>query len=129
MFTNTDFTGPFRPHVTGTTGGAHDWPEGTTPDVVGYGDIHGAYLEVDEGLQLFNAGAVGNHLDDPSAPYCILEGVTDSLVPQPFSIQFVRVPYDIEAEVAAARDLGMPGADAYALELLEGVYRGRSAES
>jgi diadenosine tetraphosphatase ApaH/serine/threonine PP2A family protein phosphatase len=92
--------------------------------VVGYGDIHGAYLEADEGLLLFNAGAVGNHLDGPTAPYCILEGVTDSLVPQSFSVNFVRVPYDIEAEVAAARDLGMPDVDAYALELREQRYRG-----
>ena len=127
MFTNTDFTGPWAPALAGHP--AHAWPEGTTPDVVGYGDIHGTYLEVDEGLQLFNAGAVGNHLDDPTAPYCILEGVTDSLAPQPFSIQFVRVPYDIEAEVEAARDLGMPGAEAYALELLEGIYRGRGSDS
>lgn len=115
MFTNTEFTGDFR------TGG---WPEGTTPDVVGYGDIHGAYLEGDEGLTLFNAGSVGNHLDAPTAPYVILEGVVDSVVPEPFSVRFVRVPYDIEAEIAAARDLAMPDVDAYALELREGVYRG-----
>jgi predicted phosphodiesterase len=124
MFTNTDFTGEFRPPVPG-----HVWERGATPDVVGYGDIHGTYLEADEGLQLFNVGAVGNHLDDPSAPYCILEGVTDSLAPQPFSIQFVRVPYDIDAEVAVAHDLGMPGAGAYALELHEGIYRGRGKRS
>lgn len=124
MFTNTDFTGDFRAAVDG-----HEWEPGTTPDVVGYGDIHGTYLQVDEGLHLFNAGAVGNHLDDPSAPYCILEGVTASLVPQSFSISFVRVPYDVEAEIATARDLGMPDVDAYALELREGLYRGNGTTS
>jgi len=124
MFTNTDFTGDFLAPVSG-----HQWDPGTTPDVVGYGDIHGTYLQVDEGLQLFNAGAVGNHLDDPSAPYCILEGVTDSLAPQSFSISFVRVPYDIEAEIATARDLGMPDVDAYALELSEGLYRGNGTSA
>jgi predicted phosphodiesterase len=122
MFTNTDFTGPFAPALPGRT--PEQWPEDATPDVVGYGDIHGAYLEADEGLLLFNAGAVGNHLDGPTAPYCILEGATDSLVPQSFSVNFVRVPYDIDAEVAAARDLGMPDVEAYALELREQRYRG-----
>lgn len=120
MFTNTEFTGQFR---------AGDLSEGTTPDVVGYGDIHGAYLEVDEGLMLFNAGAVGNHLDAPSAPYCILEGAMDSLVPQSFSVNFVRVPYDIDAEVSTALDLGMPEAEAYGLELREQLYRGRGKPS
>ena len=96
----------------------------TTPDVVGYGDIHGTYLAADDGLMLFNAGAVGNHLDGPSAPYVILEGVMGSLAPESFSVNFVRVPYDIEAEVALARELGMPDIDAYALELREGIYRG-----
>jgi predicted phosphodiesterase len=122
MFTNTDFTGPFAPALPGRA--PEQWPEDTMPDVVGYGDIHSAYLEADEGLLLFNVGAVGNHLDGPTAPYCILEGATDSLVPQSFSVNFVRVPYDIEAEVAAAHDLGMPDVEAYALELREQRYRG-----
>jgi predicted phosphodiesterase len=115
MFTNTAFTGDFA---------AGDHRPGTTPNVVGYGDIHGAYLEVDEGLTLFNAGAVGNHLDAPTAPYVILEGVLDSPEPAPFSIGFPRVTYDIEAEVAVARELGMPDTEAYALELREGIFRG-----
>lgn len=117
MFTNTEFTGEFR------AAGAED---GATPDVVGYGDIHGAYLKVYEGLTLFNAGAVGNHLDAPSAPYVILEGVTDSVVPASFSVNFVRVPYDIQAEISHAREVGLPDIDAYALELLEGIYRSRA---
>ena len=100
MFSNTPFTGEFR---------AGEWPQGTTPDVVGYGDIHGTYLAADDGLMLFNAGAVGNHLDGPSAPYVILEGVVGSVEPESFSVSFVRVPYDIEAEVAVARDLAHAG--------------------
>lgn len=115
MFTNTDFTGDFA--VAGQETGA-------TPDVVGYGDIHSVYLEVDDGLTLFNAGAVGNHLDAPSAPYAVLEGELDSTEPAPFSVSFRRVPYDIEAEIAVGHELGMPEADAYALELRDGVFRG-----
>lgn len=120
MFANTEFTGGFR------ADGAV-WPAGTTPNVVGYGDIHQTYLETDEGLTLFNAGSVGNHLDGPSAPYVVLEGAIDSPDPGPLGIHFIRVPYDIEAEVATANALGMPDAAAYALELREGIYRGRSA--
>jgi predicted phosphodiesterase len=118
MFTNTDFTGAFRAGGDGVA---------VTPDVVGYGDIHSAYLKADEGLTLFNVGGTGNPLDGPAAPYVILEGVIDSARPAPFSVSFARVTYDIEAEIAVARKLGMPDADAYAGELLYGIYRGRAA--
>ncbi|MDX6224352.1 MAG: hypothetical protein QOE64_728 [Frankiales bacterium] len=115
MFSNTEFTGPFS---------VHGAPPDATPDVVGYGDIHGSYLKVHEGLMLFNVGAVGNHLDAPSAPYVILEGVTEGPASSPFSVAFVRVDYDIEAEIAIARERGMPDAEAYAMELVAGKYRG-----
>ena len=120
MFTNTEFTGDFL------AGGAQP---GVTPDVVGYGDIHDSYLEVAEGLMLFNVGATGNHLDAPTAPYAVLEGVADSLQPTSFSVTFTRVGYDIESEIAIARELDMPSSDAYARELLDGIYRGRPGAS
>lgn len=51
MFTNTEFTGAFRAgHATGAA---------AVPDVVGYGDIHSAYLKTREGLTLFNVGGTG----------------------------------------------------------------------
>ena len=115
MFSNTPFTGEFR---------AGEWPQGTTPDVVGYGDIHGTYLAADDGLMLFNAGAVGNHLDAPSAPYVILEGIVGSVVPESFSVSFVRVPYDIEAEVAVARTCACRTSMPTHSSLREGTYRG-----
>jgi predicted phosphodiesterase len=115
MFTNTEFTGAFR---------AGFAVADATPDVVGYGDIHTAYFKADEGLTLFNVGATGNHLDAPSAPYVVLEGVTDSAAPGPFSVTFARVSYDIHAEISVARRVGMPDADAYERELLYGIYRG-----
>ena len=40
------------------------------------------------------------------------------------TVTFVRVPYDVEAEIAVARDLGMPDVEAYALELRDQLYRG-----
>ena len=102
--------------------------DGPVPTVVGYGDIHGAYLSVDHGITVFNAGSVGNALDAPGAPYVVLEGTlprsgeTDR--PGHVGITFVRVPYDVEAEIAVAEELGMPGVEAYALELREQRYRG-----
>jgi len=58
----------------------------------------------------------------------IIEGIADSPAPAPFSVSFARVAYDIQAEISVARELGMPDADAYALELLDGIYRGQKAD-
>lgn len=99
---------------------------GPAPTVVGYGDIHAAYLKVHRGLTLFNAGSVGNALDEPSASYVVLEGATDGGRDAPFGLQFVRVDYDIEREVAAAERLGNPEQEAYAIELRRAIYRGRA---
>ncbi|WP_275693227.1 metallophosphoesterase family protein [Nocardioides sp. TF02-7] len=108
MFRNTPLTG-----------------DGPVPDVVAYGDTHDPYLENDRGRRtLVNVGSVGNCIGDPTPVYVVLEGVADGTEPAPFSVAFVRVPYDHEAELAHAAAVGMPELDAYALELREGVYRG-----
>lgn len=98
--------------------------DGPLPSVVGYGDIHDTYLEVKGARTLFNAGSVGNALDEPTAAYVVLEGVVGSPEPAPFGIQFVRVGYDVEAEIAVAAERGMPELEEYAVELREGIYRG-----
>lgn len=99
--------------------------DGPPPTVVGYADIHDAYYENSlDRRMLFNTGSVGNSLDDPTPVYVILEGVPGSAEDAPFSIQFVRVPYDVEAELAVARDVGMPEFEEYAGELRHGLYRG-----
>jgi len=96
--------------------------DGPLPTVVAYGDTHDAYYECDLGRTLINVGSVGNSLNDPTPVYTILEGADD---PQaPFSIQFVRVPYDAHAELAVARDLGAPELDGYEAEIIHGHYRG-----
>ncbi len=111
MFANTPFTGL-------------DCPE---PDIAIYGDIHGAYmLSVDVGdvtKTLLNAGSVGNPLDLPLATYLILTGVLDGDAPAPFSLDFVRLTYDIDAEAALSRQVGQPDAEAYIVELKTAVYR------
>ena len=108
LFTNTAATG-----------------DGPVPDVVGYADTHDPYYETDrERRTVFNTGSVGNCMGDPTPVYVILEGVMGGEEEAPFSIQFVRVPYDWEAELAVAADLGMPELDGYTVELRDGVYRG-----
>jgi protein phosphatase len=105
MFSNTDFTG-YRPE----------------PTVVGYGDIHDAYL-IHPGLKtLFNVGSVGNPLDIPQAAYVILEGIVDGTALDPFAIQFVRVAYDIELAIQQAKAEAMPFFDEYAHELRTAEY-------
>src|SRR5690606_35001683 len=66
---------------------------------------------------LVNAGSVGNPLDEPVSSYVVLEGVVDGTAPAPCGIQVVRVPYDVDAEVAVAHAVGMPATDVWEVEL------------
>ncbi len=100
MFENTDFTG-----------------YNVAPDVVGYGDIHSAYLKSFRQRILFNVGSVGNPLDVTQASYAILEGTYDSRAEGPFAIQLVRVPYDIERAIQQAQEAQMPDLEPYIVEL------------
>lgn len=95
-------------------------------DVLVYGDIHDPYLRSGDLGQVVNVGSVGNQLDDPVPSYAILEGDSSGGREAPFGIQFVRVPYDVEAEIAVAEASTMPAEEtaAYACELRTGVYRG-----
>ncbi len=110
MFTNTAFTG-----------------YALVPDVVGYGDIHSAYLKSFQNRILFNVGSVGNPLDVTQASYAILEGTHESRSDDSFSIQLIRVPYDIERAISQAEAAQMPELQAYASELRTGRYRGATA--
>ena len=42
----------------------------------------------------------------------------------PFSVSFVRVPYDWRAELEVAAAMGMPELEGYTVEVRDGVYRG-----
>lgn len=106
------------------TGSAADAPDSGEPDVVGYGDVHNAFVQHLNGRMLFNTGSVGNPLDMTQAAYAILEGVPGSSEQRPFSLQLVRVPYDIELAVRQAEELGMPSLEEYAKELRTARYRG-----
>ena len=108
LFTNTPATG-----------------DGPVPDVIGYADTHDPYYETDrERRTVFNTGSVGNCMGDPTPVYVILEGVLGLEHDAPFSISFVRVPYDWKAELEVAAAMGMPELEGYTVEIRDGVYRG-----
>lgn len=117
MFQNTELTG-------------YDHPE---PDVVGYGDIHHAFITpffTPKNKTLFNAGSVGNSLDEPRATYVLLSGVQDGADwEHPFAMQIIRLPYDVDSVIARARALTMPRTDELAIELKEAIYRGMQKSS
>lgn len=100
----------------------------TEPDLVAYGDTHDPYYETDRRRRtVINTGSVGNCMGDPTPVYVVMEGVLGGREDAPFSVSFVRVPYDWESELAYAAEVGMPELECYALELREGVYRGNLA--
>jgi protein phosphatase len=98
--------------------------EDVMADVVGYGDIHNAFIQNFNGKTLFNVGSVGNPLEITQSSYAILEGEYNGLYPSPFSVQLVRVPYDIELAVRQAIEAEMPDLEPYIVELRTGEYRG-----
>jgi predicted phosphodiesterase len=99
---------------------------GFAPDVVGYGDIHSAYLRTYRHKMLFNVGSVGNPLDLTLACYAILEGAPGGDASTPLSITFIRLPYDIERAIREAAAEGMPDLAPYADELRTARYRGNN---
>jgi protein phosphatase len=107
MFTNTAFTG-----------------NTCVPDVVGYGDIHRAYVMHFHQQMLFNVGSVGNPLDMTQASYAIVEGTYDSQRADTFAVHLIRVPYDIERAIQQAAEEHMPELEPYAKELRTAQYRG-----
>jgi protein phosphatase len=107
MFDNTDFTG-----------------YGMAPDAVGYADIHFAFQATYGEKTLFNVGSVGNPLDKPLACYLVLEGKLEGNSESPFSLNIVRLPYDIDLAVKRARESGMPEFAPYENKLRTAHYRG-----
>jgi diadenosine tetraphosphatase ApaH/serine/threonine PP2A family protein phosphatase len=94
------------------------------PDVVGYGDLHRAFVMNFHQQTLFNVGSVGNPLDIPQASYAIIEGRYNSQQADTFALHLMRVPYDIELAIKQAEEEQMPALEAYAKELRTAQYRG-----
>lgn len=110
--------------------------DGIIPDIILYGDIHIQYMQKFFNKTLVNVGSVGNVVEDLNhdetikdmsetlqAYYTILEGEYNSKQRSSLSIQFIRVPYDINAEIEIARKNNSPSLDNYILELTTGMYR------
>lgn len=106
------------------------------PDIVIYADIHKQYLEKIRNKTIVNIGSVGNALeisnevDDSEnmeevtqAYYCIIEGELNCKIRKSLSIQFVRVPYNIDEELYLARKNNSPDYEKYEIELLKAKYR------
>lgn len=111
--------------------------ENNIPDIVIYADIHKQYLEKIRNKTIVNIGSVGNSIEmtnpvsdeDMSeitqAHYCIIEGELNSKEKSSLSIQFIRVPYDIEEELKLAKNNSIPDYQAYEKELQQAKYRGK----
>lgn len=109
LFDNTDFIGKT--------------PNDPIPDIVGYGHIHTPNIFRFENKLLFNTGSLGmpiemlneNDLSNQTnrfsalASYIILEGIYDSKDLSSFSVNLVRVPYDIQKEIEYLNASDMPG--------------------
>ena len=95
-------------------------------DIVGYGDIHGSYIDNFQGKTLFNVGSVGNPLDITQSSYGIIEGSYEEKITSAFSISLVKVPYDIEKAVQQAIESKMPDLQEYINELRTARYRGKN---
>ncbi|WP_413381869.1 metallophosphoesterase family protein [Alkalihalobacillus sp. 1P02AB] len=89
-----------------------------SPDMIFYGDIHTTFMHTYKKGIICNVGSVGNSLDLTTASYAIIDGTSSFN-----SIQFVRVEYDREAELAIAEKLGLPDLEKYRDEILLGKYR------
>ncbi|PZE20989.1 metallophosphoesterase family protein [Paenibacillus xerothermodurans] len=100
-----------------------------TPDIVGYGDIHLPFVQTlknkqKKGLILFNVGSVGAPYDGiPHACYAIIDGTENAAKEESFSIQIVRVPYDVEEAILTAEKLGMPDIHRFRYEMTHGLER------
>lgn len=110
--------------------------EGKAPDIVLYGDIHKQYMQKLQNKTIVNVGSVGNAIYFPDydasitnmeettqAHYCIIEGKYGSKERDSISIQFVRVPYDIQKEIELAKKNESPSFENYVMELTTGRYR------
>lgn len=109
---------------------------GVIPDIVVYGDIHIQYMQKFYNKTIVNVGSVGNvvefsnhdeSIEDMSetiqAYYAIIEGEYGQKKKSSISIQFVRLPYDINKEIEIATKNNSPSLENYILELTTATYR------
>ncbi len=101
-----------------------DLPEA---DFIFFAHIHRpmTYNLFRDGKQIVNVGSIGNSVDGVTlATYTILEGVIGTQEAAPYSVQMIRLPYDVDKTLARARAVDLPDFRLYEIELREGIYRG-----
>ena len=94
------------------------------PDIVGYGHLHTPFIVRHKNKTIFNVGSVGasvemlnSSVDDNSnkfstlASYMVLEGNYDCKDLGSISFNLIRVPYDIEKEIANLEASDIPRKD------------------
>ena len=121
MFLNTNFLGKTESDA--------------IPDVIGYGHLHTPNLFRYKNKTIFNPGSVGVPIEmantnskDPNnkfstlASYIILEGELDSKSLSEITFSFVRVPYDIEKEIADLEKSNMPNSSTVIHNLRTATY-------
>lgn len=116
LFENTDFIGK--------------GPNDPIPDIVGYGHIHTPNIFRIKNKTIFNTGSVGapiemlnddvndktNRLSTVSS-YIILEGLLNSKDLDVINLNLVRLPYDLEKEVALIQASNFPSKERLIKEL------------
>jgi putative phosphoesterase len=85
-----------------------------------FGHCHRAFVRVTHGTTFVNSGSVGLPFDgDPRPSYALLDVDAGTL-----STAVVRVPYDAEAAIQTARDVGMHGWELFAHTARTGQFPG-----
>lgn len=83
-----------------------------------FGHMHHAFVRTVKGFTVVNPGSVGLPFDgDNRASYAIIE-IGDGGI----AAQIRRVPYDVEASIRMAEQLGMPDADLFAQGLRQAEF-------
>ena len=81
-------------------------------DLIAFGHTHKPWQREVEGIHFVNTGSVGKPKDgDPRACYVLVEAGGDG-----FSVEFVRVEYDLDRATAGIRKSGLPDEFAGQLE-------------
>lgn len=92
-------------------------------DLIAFGHTHKPWQREVEGIHFVNTGSVGKPKDgDPRAGYVLVESGEET-----FSVEFVRVEYDLDRAAADIRDSGLP--DEFATQLAAGGERESSGVS
>lgn len=97
--------------------------KGEYSDIAIYADIHRPYMQTIDNRTVLNTGSVGNPLDMPLASYIIISGDFDSKQLSSYSINFIRLPYEIDKAVEDAYKAdGMPCLEDYINEITKCIY-------